>query len=204
MVRPSSELPNFTGRRVQGRYLLQDVLGSGAYGVVHRAIDTDAGPLEPAHFAVKCLWNSDLHPGPTKPRTGHHREISLHKFISKHPNILTLHSVIYEDEFVFLILDLLDGGDLFRAIVTKRSFWREDELIREVFLKICDGLQFMHSKGVAHRDLKPENILCDDNASHIVIADFGLATREKQAHDFGCGSAFYMSPGGLIFACRNR
>lgn len=69
-----------------------------------------------------------------------------------------------------------------------------DMLIKKVFCQILDAVDFCHSYGIYHRDLKPENILCLQGGAKVVLADFGLATGEKNSPDFGCGSTFYMGP----------
>ncbi|EIN14249.1 kinase-like protein [Punctularia strigosozonata HHB-11173 SS5] len=188
MVRISNNLPNFTGRLVGGRYSLREVLGSGAYGIVHRAEDREAGSHQTTQVAVKCLWDTTNAAG-----ASHRREVAIHKLVSSHGNILTLRDIVYEEQFIFIVLDLMQGGDLFGNIVHRRVFWKRDDLIRNVFLQICDGVQHSHSKGIAHRDLKPENILCSPEGN-VVIGDWGLATRSSLTENRGCGSAFYMSP----------
>jgi serine/threonine protein kinase len=189
MVRISNDLPDFTGRLVGCRYSLHEILGSGAYGVVHRAHDRKAGPHQNAQVAVKCLRNIDTSTG-----ASFRRETAIHELVSGHTNVLALRNIVYEDWYIFIVLDLMEGGDLFGNIVQQRMFWKRDDLIRFVFLQICDGVQHAHSLGVAHRDLKPENILCSPKW-HVVIADWGLATRSSITENRGCGSAFYMSPG---------
>lgn len=72
----------------------------------------------------------------------------------------------------------------------------------QVFLQILDGVEHCHELGIFHRDLKPENILCARGGERLMIADFGLATSEKQSTDFGCGSTFYMSPGSFFSLLR--
>lgn len=64
-----------------------------------------------------------------------------------------------------------------------------------MFLQIIDAVEFCHENGVFHRDLKPENILCNQDGTRVVLADFGLATRQSVSDDLGVGSGYYMSPG---------
>ena len=70
-----------------------------------------------------------------------------------------------------------------------------DELIRDVFLQLVEGVQWLHSLGIAHRDIKPENIVCSCDGTRVRICDFGLATSEIESSEFGCGSTFYIAPG---------
>lgn len=70
----------------------------------------------------------------------------------------------------------------------------DDELIRDVFLQLLDGVDFLHQLGIAHRDIKPENIVCSNDGQDVFICDFGLATSETSSSEFGCGSTFYIAP----------
>lgn len=77
-------------------------------------------------------------------------------------------------------------------------YFQNDALITDVFLQIIDAVEYCHEQGVFHRDLKPENILCNQDGTHVVLADFGLATRQPISDDLGVGSGYYMSPGTSI------
>ena len=68
-------------------------------------------------------------------------------------------------------------------------------IIKKVFLQLIDTVRSLHKLGIYHRDLKPDNIMCNKDGSKVWITDFGLATDQEVTADFGCGSAFYMSPG---------
>lgn len=70
-------------------------------------------------------------------------------------------------------------------------------MIRDVFLQLLEGVEFLHHVGIAHRDIKPENIVCSDDGRKVAICDFGLATSETTSSEFGCGSTFYISPESL-------
>lgn len=70
-------------------------------------------------------------------------------------------------------------------------------MIRDVFLQLLDGVEFLHQLGIAHRDIKPENIVCSNDGQQVYICDFGLATSEVTSSEFGCGSTFYIAPESL-------
>ncbi|KAK4687630.1 hypothetical protein P7C73_g2478, partial [Tremellales sp. Uapishka_1] len=179
-----------------GRLEFLSVLGLGAYGVVYLAVDLHAP--KPVYLAVKCLLRAGLD---SRQRHFQRREIALHQLASRHPNVVTMHKVFEEGEYVFVIMDFCDEGDLFGMITERQRYLGNDALIKKVFLQIVDALEYCHSLGIFHRDLKPENILCTRDGERICIADFGLATSERHSTDFGCGSTFYLSPecqGGLF------
>ncbi|WRT68985.1 uncharacterized protein IL334_005967 [Kwoniella shivajii] len=185
------------GHRIDnGRLEFLSTLGVGAYGVVYLVVDLHAP--RPVYLAVKCLLRAGLD---SRQRHFQRREIALHQLASRHPNVVTLHKVIEEGEFIFVIMDFCDEGDLFGMITEKQRYLGNDLLIKKIFLQIIDAVDYCHRMGIYHRDLKPENILCTQNGERICIADFGLATSEKHSTDFGCGSTFYLSPecqGGLF------
>lgn len=185
--------PDFAGHLLDnGRLRLLESLGSGAYGKVYKAIDLTSPCENPDYFAVKCL----LRP---KPGSRHEdfqlREFALHRLVSSHPNIVGFHKVLYDHTYVYVVLDLYLGGDLFAVITEQKVLQYNDELIKSIFLQLLDAVHHCHENSVFHRDLKPENILCSKDGTRIYLADFGLSTQKKVSEDFGCGSSYYMSPG---------
>ena len=85
--------------------------------------------------------------------------------------------------------------DLF-SVVMSGSMTRPE--IYCVFRQICDGVEYLHSLGLAHRDLKPENILSNGDGAELYLADFGLATTKNAIKHHGCGTGAYMSPGTFV------
>lgn len=197
MVNLSVILPNFNGRIISApdvSYQLFHRIGLGAYGAVHLA--RDLLPTSPSCssrlYAVKCLMR---HQAGSDYALTVEREICLHKAVSDHPNVVTLHNVIIEDHYVFLVMDYCPGGDLFSAIMDQGLFEGNDEAVRKAFLQLIDALEMAHERGIFHRDLKPENILCSLDYENLYISDFGLATQADISYTLGCGSEYYMSPG---------
>lgn len=179
-----------------GRLELLNILGSGSYGVVYRALDVQSSPSAPVYYAVKCLFKN----GNPRRLRFQRREIELHRKASIHPNVVTLHSAIEDENWFYLVMDYGSEGDLFNMITDRKRYLGNDQLVKDIFIQILDALQHCHNMGVYHRDLKPENILCFEGGSQVKIADFGLATSERSSGEFGCGSGFYMSP-GTAFNC---
>ena len=174
----------FLGRTIDnGALRIQAILGAGSFGVVYCAVDTCTG----VQYAVKRVekFGSDYRIT---------RERELHSRVSSHPHVLTFHREINEGCYAFFVYDLC-AGDL-HSVIKKMIFFREDDLIKRVFIQIIDALEYCHSLGVYHRDLKPENILVSAQSGDmdVFIADFGLATTSEMTKS-PCGTPCFMSPG---------
>ncbi|KAH9942589.1 Pkinase-domain-containing protein [Amylocystis lapponica] len=194
MVQFSAILPNFLGHTLSSgpvHLLFLELLGSGAYGTVYLARDLRSPESIPVHYAVKCLLR---HPKDSDQDQFQKREIAYHKAVSHHPHVVNLHTVVEEEHFIYLVMDYCPGGDLFSAIIDRRSFSHNDSRVKAVFVELLDAVHSCHDQGVFHRDLKPENILCSKGDDHVFVSDFGLSTKTKLSSSIGCGSSFYMSP----------
>lgn len=163
-------------------------LGSGSGGVVFHAIDIASG----AEYAVKCLIKAEAG---TRQHAYQTREIQYHKTMSGHQNIVSLHKIIEEGPYLFLVLDYCRGGDLFKFLTEKGTYRRNTALVKKVFTQLIDAVEVCHKHGIYHRDIKPENIMCNADGTHIKLGDFGLATDSRWSRNFGAGTAGYMSPG---------
>lgn len=192
---PSTKIPAAQlalGTYIDGNSLeLVEVLGVGGYGVVYRAVETHS--QNSTSYAVKCLRHS--YARPSAKRQFHIREIALHQISSAHPGVVTLHRVVEDFDYTYIIMDYAPDHDLFSQILHNRRYVGDDALIKYVFMQLLDAVEYCHSLGIYHRDLKPENVLCFDNGLRVAITDFGLATTEKLSEELRTGSIYHMSPG---------
>jgi len=113
-----------------------------------------------------------------------------------HKGIMKLYEVHESMLSVFLIMELLEGGELSETLQEKRYFSEND--CATMLKNIIEPLAYMHSKGVMHRDIKPENLILRSSEKEfdIVIADFGLAHQKdypKVIH-YRCGTPGYCAP----------
>jgi calcium-dependent protein kinase len=101
------------------------------------------------------------------------KEIEVIRILD-HPNLMKIFAVYETKNSIYLVLELLAGGQLFDRISYTRRL-RSSE-VREIMRSLLNGLDALHERGFMHRDLKPENILFRETGSNsCVIADFGLA-----------------------------
>ena len=102
------------------------------------------------------------------------REIEIMK-LCKHPNIVKLYCIIENYDFIHIIMEYIEGGNLF-SYIENRGFKISEEQASDYTLKIASAIFYLHSFGIGHRDLKPENILMTDgtDTSNLKIIDFGL------------------------------
>ena len=146
--------------------MLNENIGTGAYGVVYKGKDTQTGMII-AIKKIKIESEQEGIPGTAL------REISLLCEIS-HPNVVPLLDVVAEDHKLLLIFEFLDQ-DL-RAFYTKGMI--PEKTIKSIAFQILLGIRECHSKRIMHRDLKPQNILLSidkTGSAQVKLADFGLA-----------------------------
>lgn len=122
------------------------------------------------------------------------REIYVMRRLS-HRHIVRMHEVLTSDTKLYIVMELVTGGELFDRIEKGRV---PEELARKYFQQLVDGVDFCHKKGVAHRDLKPENLLLDENGD-IKITDFGFSSMKgmdvrTELLYTQCGTPDYCAP----------
>ncbi|XP_026203853.1 death-associated protein kinase 2 [Anabas testudineus] len=162
----------FKPENVEDFYEIGEVLGSGHFGQVRQVRERASGTIWAGKF-LKIRKNACSRLG--LERSSVEREVEILQAV-QHPNIVTLKDVFESRSEVVLILELVNGGELFDFIAEKESLLESEAI--EFLKQILEGLGFMHSKNIAHFDLKPENIMLSDKVSpnpNIKLIDFGLA-----------------------------
>lgn len=171
-----------------GPYELGATLGRGNYGLVKIAINYETGQ----QFAVKIVKKEALEDNATA-NVDIKREIAIMKALD-HQNIVALNDVLYSPKRVFMVMELVKGGELFESIV--KNGRQNEETARKYFHQLIDAVHYCHHRGVYHRDLKPENLLLGENGE-LKITDFGFsAMKDYGAHllKTNCGSPHYCAP----------
>jgi serine/threonine protein kinase len=161
-------------------------LGKGAFSVVYNGTRTSDG----VKVAIKCVDKTGQSADVIKLLK---REISVMQKL-QHPGIISLLDVFETDEMITMVLELVNGGELYDQIISRGSFTEQDA--SGIAFKLLGALDYMHQNGVAHRDLKPENLLCENGVDVIKIADFGLSKDFSMASVMQtcCGSPSYVAP----------
>jgi 5'-AMP-activated protein kinase catalytic alpha subunit len=169
-----------------GDYLILETLGKGSFGKVKRGLHKPTS----MPVAIKILNRQKLHKANMDKKI--RREIKILSLF-RHPNICRLYEVIQTPADIFLIMEYIDGGELYDYIVHQGKL--NEAAARYVFQQIVCALEYCHHFRVVHRDLKPENILLGANLQ-VKIIDFGLANLMRDG-DFlatSCGSPNYAAP----------
>nr|QSH71605.1 CBL-interacting protein kinase [Hedychium coronarium] len=177
------------GRTRVGKYELGRTLGEGNFAKVKFAKDVETGESVAIKIFDKDKILRHKMVGQIK------REISTMKLI-RHPNVIRMHEVIASKTKIYLVLEFVDGGELFDKIARNGKL-KEDEA-RKYFQQLINAVDYCHSRGVFHRDLKPENLLLDATGV-LKISDFGLSALPQQVREDGmlyttCGTPNYVAP----------
>lgn len=177
-------LEDFGGKQLTDCFTLGRELGRGAFAVVKLATHKVTGE----EFAVKVIERGAADQNLI-------REIEVMKKVD-HPNVIRLVAIFEDKSFIYLVMELVTGGELFDKIVEKGSYSEKEAaaLVR----KMVDAIAYLHDQGIAHRDLKPENLLLKTpkDITEVKIADFGLSRMIDQAKmmQTACGTPGYVAP----------
>lgn len=177
---------------------LLKVLGTGAYGkvfLVRKKGGIDNGKL----FAMKVLKKGTIL---QKKKTTEHTltERQVLEQVRQSPFLVTLHYAFQTDAKLHLILEYVNGGEMFTHL-NQRERFSEDEA-RLYIAEVTLAIQHLHNLGIIYRDIKLENILLDKDG-HVVLTDFGLSKEfcgpsgDRRTYSF-CGTIEYMAPEVLI------
>lgn len=158
----------------------------GGFSIVYEATKKSSGE----RFAIKRIQKNeeDVDIDLLK------REIYIMKKVN-HPNILKLYEVYEDDEYFFLVLELVEGSELFDKIVDLGNYSEKDAA--NIVRQIVRAVEYLHQNGIVHRDLKPENLLsAGEGANEVVkVADFGFAKNfGEEKLVTSCGSPGYVAP----------
>uniref|UniRef100_A0A803WG10 Myosin light chain kinase 3 n=1 Tax=Ficedula albicollis TaxID=59894 RepID=A0A803WG10_FICAL len=145
------------------------LLGGGRFGQVHKCTEISTG----LHLAAKIIKVKGA-----KEKEEVKNEINIMNQLN-HVNLIQLYDAFEAKNNITLIMEYLDGGELFDRITDENYHLTELDAI--LFTKqICEGVHYLHQHYILHLDLKPENILCvNHTGNQIKIIDFGLARRYK-------------------------
>lgn len=168
------------------KYKIGKVIGDGNFAVVKECVDRSTGK----EFALKiidkakCCGKEHLI----------ENEVSILRRV-KHPNIIMLVEEVETATELFLVMELVKGGDLFDAITSSTKYTERDG--SAMVHNLANALRYLHGLSIVHRDIKPENLLvCEypDGTKSLKLGDFGLATVVEGPLYTVCGTPTYVAP----------
>ena len=177
-----------TGEWRVDHFALGKPLGRGKFGNVYLARQKSSK----VQIALKVLFKQPMQSAGCTHAL--RREVEIHCRL-KHRNIVGLHGYFHDAKQVYLILEYLPGGELFKQVAKMGGYVDEPTCIGYMS-DISSAVEFMHQRHVMHRDIKPENVLVGSDG-RLCLADFGWAAHCPPGHADRftlCGTPEYISP----------
>ena len=180
-------IPIFKNRnKIKKEYRLSDnPLGQGAFGEVRKAVHIQSG----MERAIKIIYKANTS---EEERQKIFREVEILQRLDS-PNIVKIYEFFEDSRFIYIVMDVIEGGELFDRIQEVQRF--SEKKAADYFKQILTGVNYLHKSNIVHRDLKPENILFD-GAGNLTIVDFGTSKmydkrkKMKKTH----GTPYYIAP----------
>ena len=181
-------------------YDMKQVIGKGKFGVVNLGIHKKTGQ----QVAIKIINKENIKTVEDKELV--RIEIDILK-LCHHPNIVRLIDHLENNEYIFIVMEYIEGGTL-RQYFKKRKFNFSERQASNIMLQIASGIKYLHQYGIAHRDLKPDNIMItqQNDFGIVKIMDFGLSkiVSPKEKMVDGYGSLSYVAPEVLVRTPYNK
>uniref|UniRef100_A0A4W3K3U4 Serine/threonine-protein kinase DCLK1 n=1 Tax=Callorhinchus milii TaxID=7868 RepID=A0A4W3K3U4_CALMI len=168
------------------RYKVGRTIGDGNFAIVKECIERSTN----REYALKIINKS-------KCRGKEHmiqNEVSILRRV-KHPNIVLLIEEMDTPSELYLVMELVKGGDLFDAITSTNKYTERDA--SGMLYNLASAIKYLHSLNIVHRDIKPENLLVyehQDGSKSLKLGDFGLATLVDGPLYTVCGTPTYVAP----------
>lgn len=175
----------------EGRYLVLEAVGNGAFGTVWRAVESSSGHV----LAIKRVALDDRY---------QNRELSVMQELS-HPNVVRLHDHFLTREegasWLHIVMDYVPSTlRSLQAAFAKQHCRFPPAMLKIYMYQLAKALSHMHSLGFAHRDLKPDNVLCCPESFTLQLCDFGCSKRlvPGKPNIFYICALFYRAPELLL------
>ncbi|XP_044046017.1 serine/threonine-protein kinase DCLK2 isoform X3 [Siniperca chuatsi] len=168
------------------KYKVGKVIGDGNFAVVKECVERSTGK----EFALKIIDKAKCS---GKEHLIENEVAVLRKV--KHPNIIMLIEEVDTSSELYLVMELVKGGDLFDAITSLAKYTERDATV--MVYNLAGALKYLHSMNIVHRDIKPENLLVfeyPDGTKSLKLGDFGLATVVEGPLYTVCGTPTYVAP----------
>jgi calcium-dependent protein kinase len=161
-----------------------EVLGRGAYGEVRKALHIATNEMR----AIKIIYKNECS---ADDQESIFREIKILKQLD-HPYIVKVFEYFSDEKFIFIVMELVQGGELFDRIMDVHHF--SEKKAAEIFQQILSAVNYLHLNKIVHRDLKPENILFDGES--IKLIDFGTSREFESSKKMKAthGTPYYIAP----------
>lgn len=181
-------MDKYTGKKLDGRYEIRELIGVGGMAYVYHCYDT----IDDREVAIKILKDEFLD---NEDFIRRFKNESKAIAVLNHPNIVRVYDVSFGDMIQYIVMEYIDGITLKEYIEIRKILdWKETVHLTTQILK---ALQHAHENGIVHRDIKPQNIMLLQDGT-IKVTDFGIArfssngtrTMSEQA----IGSVHYISP----------
>ncbi|MBT8459317.1 MAG: serine/threonine protein kinase [Boseongicola sp.] len=182
------------------QFTITDHLAAGGFGITYRAQDNVLGRtvvIKECYYEEFCFRSGKSVVARSKSYAKPMRSIvsmfmrearSLAKL--RHPNIVGVHRAFEENDTAYMVLDLIEGRDLFDIIETPLSPAR----VQDILVQLLDAIERIHAMDLLHRDISPDNILIEENGTPVLI-DFGAARAEASRHTRAISSLLVVKDG---------
>ncbi|OAF67257.1 hypothetical protein A3Q56_05017 [Intoshia linei] len=167
-------------------YDLHELVGTGTFSKVYKCKHITSGK----QYAVKVM-DKAVNANP-------YEEIEIILRYSSHPNIVNVYDILEDNTSIYMVMEYLQGGELFDLITSKTTFTEYD--VKEVIKCIVKTIAYLHKNRVVHRDVKPSNVLflnSDLNLHELRIIDFGFARQMRADNGLlmtPCYTSNYVAP----------